>query len=302
MKTSKYLVCLTAFAFAACVQSPDQKEQSPSTPAPTVADNAPPQHFVLPAQQAPKPAVKPEPPKEAEAVVASKDEPKTPMPPVVDTPPAPKPETVSFRCAYWTKPENARAVFVKQNGEYTRLELFEMAFPKAYTVELPVTLYVQDGKEYVPLTQIDNAGLKDFAAILLPSFYPLPNSVASGVHIFTMEKNDVRDGCLVVHNWLGNKISGKMHFKRNAQNRESFQTFTLDFGECCVSHPVVGRRQICSVEILSGEGENQKVLFSSGLPVYGEHYTTHLFMIPHGDSIASETPSPAFRSFWIKRD
>lgn len=312
MKSAKYLLCLTALAFAACATAPEAKKAPEKAPQPAATVSPAPAVAVLPAKTLPKQnptlAPKKETPKKEEPkpVEAPKAQPPavTPSPTpavvpvkkdVVVPPPPPTGPSGSFRCAYWVKPADAPVLYVKQNGEYKHLDLFEMAFPHSYDVEFPVVLYVKNGNKYEVFTTIDNYGLKDFAAILLPSFYPLPDQVASGVHVISMDDSNAPGGTLIIHNWMDEPIAGKLSFKQNAQNTESLQSFALAYGESCTSYPVAGRRQVCNIEIV--QGKDKQVIFSSGISVYGDGNTTHLLILQDPDSEV-----PIFKTFRIKRD
>ncbi len=240
-----------------------------------------------PVAPAPVPAPKAEEP-QAEASPAP-----VPAAPEISTP-------VRFRVAYWQKPENPEELFIKSDGEFRRCEIFEMAFQRSYSVNTPIVLYRLNGEAYEPYLYVDDLGFSDCAALILPGYdTENPEGTADRLQVFSFDDKDSPGGAIVIYNWFSDVLEGKFHFRGDAQNPESEQTFSLKFGEHCTTLPIKSRRRICEIELYSGTGEERKLLFSSGMPVRSGQ-CTYFFAIPK-EGGNPERLRPDFKFFQVSK-
>lgn len=234
-------------------------------------------------------------------VPAAKAEEPQAEPSPAPVPAAPESSTpVRFRVAYWQKPENPEELFIKSDGEFRRCEIFEMAFQRSYSVNTPIVLYRQKGEAYEPYICVDSLGFSDCAALILPGYdTENPEGTADRLQVFSFDDKDSPGGSIVIYNWFSDVLEGKFHFRGDAQNPESEQTFSLKFGEHCTTLPIKSRRRICEIELYSGTGEERKLLFSSGMPVRSGQ-CTYFFAIPK-EGGNPERLRPDFKFFQVSK-
>lgn len=295
MKIAKYLSLLSVLFLAACAGS-----TTPTKPAAQEATQGPGAKVVAEATATtpktielqptvtptPKPVVVPEPKEPEVAPSPAKPAVEQPAPPQVAAP------SVSVRCTYWSLPQEQPQLYLRHNGKYKRLELFELAFPHAQESDLPIVLYTKNGEDYVPYAQIDDLGAKDVAVIFFSDFDPKNPQKSNRLCVFNFEKEALPPGSLAIYNWFRKPVDGSINFRKNAQNEATLQSFSLKPGERCVTLPIKGKRQLCDIELTSGKGDDKKVLFSSGTLVMGAPLSTFFFLVP---TASEENPVPDFK-------
>lgn len=296
MKIVKYLFLLSTLSLAACAgtftttTTPDDVQKTSASSGATVAaepKETKPKAMVLHPTITPTPNPVVVPKKESQQVA--------PQQPVIletDSPQTAPTPSITVRCTYWSLPQQQKQLYLRHNGKYSRLELFERAFPHAQESDLPVVLYTKNGDDYVPYAQIDDLGSKDLIVIFFSDFDPNNPRKKDRLCVFNFEKEALPPGSLAIYNWFGKPVDGALSFRKNAQNEASLQSFSLKPGERCVTVPIKGKRQLCDVELTSGKADNKKVLYSSGTLVMGAPLTTFFFLIP---TASDENPVPDFK-------
>lgn len=250
---------------------PVPAEPAPETPAAAPAEIAP---AVAPAET---PAVAP-----AETVPAAE-----PEVPAVEAPAA-----ISFRCAYARRPSEKQDFYVKKDGEFKRIDIFELSFPAVHRLDTPVAFYVKKGEnDYRLHTTINTADLDDCASIIMPE---------GEIYTFDVSPESAPIGAVVIGNfWRKAGISGKITFRVDGH----VEDFTLAYGESYISTAVRtkdSRERICDVELSITENGEQKILYSSSGALINDSACTFLWAIPR-DALNPEGVPPDFRSFRIFR-
>lgn len=273
----------------------DAAEKAESAPPPQIARAA--ESAPRPETPPPAPAEKPLPPPPAAPAAPAVVE-AAPLSPAV--PPAEK--LIRFRCAYWDAPENAAPLFIRDAGEIRRCQLYQMAFRETFSVETPIVFYKKNGDVYEPCIQIDSRGFSDCIAIILPEFDPeRPTSTAErGIQVFSAEEKDAPRGALVFYNWFNDALEAKISIRDADGVRKSAQSFTLKFGEHCVSLPAQGKRDICDLELSVGSGSARRTLYASSMRLRDDQ-CTFFFAVPKKDAAQDENARPDFKSFRIPR-
>lgn len=259
---------------------PTPKAAAPAAPAETAPATTP------TVGDAPVVVAAPEPEKTAVAETPAAV-PAEPAVPAVEAP-----ASISFRCAYARRPSEKQDFYVKKDGEFKRIDIFELSFPAVHRVDTPVEFYVKKGEDDYRLhTTINTADLDDCASIIMPE---------GEIYTFDVSPEAAPIGSVVIGNfWRKSGIHGKITFRVDGHVEE----FSIAYGESYVSTPVHtkdSRERICDVELSVTENGAETVLYSSSGALINDSACTFLWAIPR-DALNPEGVPPDFRSFRIFR-
>lgn len=256
----------------------------------------------LPKEKAetPAPAVPVETPQTPAPAVPEKTvplaEPKTAETPAESVPAAAQSSTkvVKFRCAYWRRPEKARDLFIKNNGEYHRYQMFELSFPKIVSLPFgePLVFYVKTDDGFAPYFSLDPRGMDDCAAIVFPNFDPATPEGRDRVRLFDFSEKAAPHGSIVIYNWFekDKRLECEFTFRADGNDAVDRQIASLNYGEFCTTSPIDGARQICGLKIF--DGETKQEVRSADMAIRNDS-CTYIFLIPSADRAGT----PDFRTF-----
>ncbi len=244
----------------------------------------------VPEQPKDEPVLQPKPKPQPKPVVSA------PAPVEEVAPPPPKNESpkLTFRCAFWERPETLVPLFLNINGTFRQLPLYELAFGKTFSLPRDnVVLFTKKGDVYTPCFLIDTHGLTDCAVLVFPEkdVVKRKEHPYSHAHLFDFSETTAPYGSLLIYNWSGleNPLKCLLNF-RNGTTEE----FLLKSGEFGVTSGITDRRQLCDFKIIEIISEKEeRVLVSSSLALRDDS-CFYLYLVPQDKG--SDTPIN-FKSF-----